>query len=248
MKKMKKFTLIELLVVIAIIAILAAMLLPALNKARERGKSIKCVSNLKGVGVVLSLYRDDYDQYFWAPNPHSSPAGRESWAQKLKDTGYIQNNNAISCPSMPFRKNDYLNGVYGCPYNSATAGDLKEAGGYMKSNAFKFTYAGANRKIAASKVLQSACSTYALPSDTTRQHAALRMDNNSTTALGRIHLVHMQKANVCMMDGHVRTLDKTTLLREIYYPTLRYNSVDRVLSCVYSVFSGGGTTPIIGVR
>ena len=55
----KKFTLIELLVVIAIIAILAAILLPALNSARERGRSAACISNLKQLGTSLNMYLQD---------------------------------------------------------------------------------------------------------------------------------------------------------------------------------------------
>ncbi len=58
------FTLIELLLVIAIITILTALLLPALNQARERGRAVTCLNQLKQIGLASQMYQDEYVGYY----------------------------------------------------------------------------------------------------------------------------------------------------------------------------------------
>ena len=79
------FTLIELLITIAIIAILAAMLLPALNKARERGMTARCLGNVKQLGQYCSMYSMEYEDYIplASNNPGESFTWGPSWIPLL---------------------------------------------------------------------------------------------------------------------------------------------------------------------
>ncbi len=98
MNQKRGFTLVELLVVIAIIGILVALLLPAVQAAREAARRMQCSNNVKQLGLAFQLYHDSYRQFPWAARNYNNCCNstiRDYWTWAYHILPYMEQQNLV---------------------------------------------------------------------------------------------------------------------------------------------------------
>lgn len=208
--KLFSFTLIELLVVIAIIAILAAILLPALNSARQRGLAADCISRLKQVGTAIMMYSDNYDGFL--PGAYNSGPSKY-WSQMLTSENLLPgdptvadpgNKEVYRCPAIANSKSGTTPGwrerTYGMRYNHIDGKGYVYIALKKVQNASGIMY-----------VIDASDSTnmtqYAMIDAGLAYYRANDMGHGSNPAL-----VHNGMMNTMFLDGHAEGLIPEKLL------------------------------------
>lgn len=209
--KHQKFTLIELLVVIAVIAILAGMLLPALNKARERARAISCLSRQKQCTTGILLYMDDFNgmialqlmantsQMGWGAIYSDARSTWPTYPQLAQ--GYIavgKTAEITRCPSAGFNITNWALYSFGTP------------GGYggvqIVPTAYWLSIPGPNCFINAKKVAMP--ERQFILSDSIHSNGKLQSVGiwGSTSTQQSVHFRHNKRANTAFIDGHAEAI------------------------------------------